>query len=141
MQTKINFGLLAMLLIFCSSWVISPNFSSNKMPSKTWKKLGAKKISFRTDKVEILTNRQEGLFSAIRIKAKKQTIGIHKIAIHFGNGQKHNTIISKDITEGKTTKVIPFPNNKKQAIKKVVIWYNSKLISAKDGQVEILGTR
>ena len=141
MQTKINLGLLAMLLIFCSSWIISPHLPSSKMPSKTWKKLGTKKISFRVDKTEVLTDRQEGRFSAILVKAKKQTIGIHKIAIHFGSGEIYSAYIGKDITAGNTTKAITFPGGRKHFVKKVAIWYNSKLISAKNGQVEILGSR
>lgn len=103
-----------------------------------WELLGSRRINYQLDRDEIPVTRAEGVFSAIQIRVKRSPINMHKIAIHYGNGEVDDIDLRQSFRAGSASRVIDLPGNKR-IIKKVVMWYDTKNLAAGKGMVQLWG--
>ena len=127
------------MLIMCSWTSVIPDLSP-KISTSKWQKLAQQKVNFRMDKDEIIIDK-EGTFTAIRLKAKKYKIKIHRFVIFFGNGDRQEVSIDQSISKDGMTEIIKLEGKWPRYVKKLQIWYDMKTISAKDGRLEVWGVR
>lgn len=137
MQNLLKFKLLtaALILIAGMSFQLAPYATS---AHAGWEFLGARKIDYRLDRDEILVTRAEGVFSAIKLKVRRSPINLHKVVIHYGNGEVDEIETRNNIRAGGETRVIDLPGNKR-VIQKVVFWYDTKNLAARKGVLELWG--
>lgn len=108
------------------------------LENRPWELLGARKINYGLDRDEILVTRAEGIFSAVQLRVKRGPINMHKMAIHYGNGEVEEVELRENFRAGSASRVIDLPGNKR-IIRKVVFWYDTKNLSARKGVIELWG--
>ncbi|MBP6810615.1 MAG: hypothetical protein KA138_03820, partial [Saprospiraceae bacterium] len=82
--------------------------------------------------------RAEGVFSAVQLRIKRSPINMHKLAIHYGNGEVEEIELRENYRAGSQSRIIDLPGNKR-IIKKVVLWYDTKNLAHGKGVVELWG--
>jgi hypothetical protein len=103
-----------------------------------WEKLGQRKVNFKVDKDEIGVGRFEGFFDALRLKVKKGPINMHKMVVHFHNGETREIELRDNFTAGSESRIIDLPGNRR-IIDKVVFWYDTKDFANSKAIVELWG--
>lgn len=125
------------LTFFLSDLAAFPEWVSPLSPPK-WELLGTRKVNYGLDKDEIMVTRMEGRFTALKIKVKKGGINLHKVFVHFGDGQVQELEVREDIQAGGETRVIDLAGNRR-VIQKVVFWYDTKNYANQKATVELWG--
>ncbi|MCC6460291.1 MAG: DUF2541 family protein [Saprospiraceae bacterium] len=128
------------LLCFFALALAATAFTPTPQPAQgpRWELLGSRKVNYGLDRDAIEVTRQEGVFSAIKIQVKRSAINLHKIAVHYGNGEVQEIEARHNLPAGGETRVIDLPGNKR-VIRKVVFWYDTKNVAARKGVIELWG--
>ncbi len=116
--------------------LVAMSFST--LENRPWELLGARKINYGLDRDEIMVTRAEGVFSAVQLRIKRSPINMHKLAIHYGNGEVDEIDLRENFRAGSVSRVIDLPGNKR-VIRKVVLWYDTKNLAVGKGVVELWG--
>jgi hypothetical protein len=101
-----------------------------------WEKLGSKKVNYGLDRDEILITASEGRFAKMKLKVKVAAVNMHKVTVHYGNGESQKIAIKKTIRKGGETRIIDLEGGKR-VIKKVVFWYDTKNLAKRRATVEV----
>lgn len=112
--------------------------SFTTVENRPWELLGVRKINYGLDRDEIIVTRAEGVFTAVQLRIKRSPINMHKVAIHYGNGEMDEIELRENFRAGSASRVIDLPGNKR-VIKKVVLWYDTKNLANRKGVVELWG--
>ena len=136
MTFKPAFQLLCFFALTLAATAFTPVPQTAREPR--WEMLGTRKVNYGLDRDEIAVTAREGVFSAIKIQVKRSAINLHKVAVHFGNGEVQEIEARHNLPAGGETRVIDLPGNKR-AIRKVVFWYDTKNIAARKGIIELWG--
>lgn len=128
---NIPFLLIAAFAIGAMSFT----FKSDLRP---WELLGTRKIDYALDRDEIVVTAAEGKFTGLKFKVNRSAINLHKVVVHFGNGEEQELAHRHTIPAGGESPVIDLPGNKR-IIQKVVFWYDTKNVAARKGVVELWG--
>jgi len=123
--------LLAAALIFSLSSFISPQ--QNK-----WEKLGERKVNLGLDHDRIVIGASDGIFSKLKIKVRNSGINLHRMVVHFGNGDKQEIAIREDIQNGGESRAVDLKGNRR-VISKVDFWYDTKGLINDKAIVELWG--
>jgi len=123
--------LLAAALIFSLSSFISPQ--QNK-----WEKLGERKVNLGLDHDRIVIGAGDGIFSKLKIKVRNSGINLHRMVVHFGNGDKQEIAIREDIQNGGESRAVDLRGNRR-VISKVDFWYDTKGLINDKAIVELWG--
>lgn len=124
------------LLIAALAFVtMSFTFKSDMRP---WEHLGSRKIDYALDRDEIVVTAAEGRFTGLKFMVKRSAINLHKVVIHYGNGETQELDHRHTIPAGGESPVIDLPGNKR-VIQKVVFWYDTKNVAARKGVIELWG--
>lgn len=105
---------------------------------RPWELLGVKEVNYALDRDDIMVTAMEGSFTAIQIKVKRAPINMHKLVVHYGNGDVEEIELRQNFPAGGESRVIDLPGNKR-VIQKVVIWYDTKNLARHKGAVELWG--
>ncbi len=111
--------------------------TTDKSPQK-WEKLGQRKVNFKADRDEIGVGGVEGFFTALQLKVDKGPINMHKMVVHFRNGQTQEIELKNNFVAGDQSRVIDLPGNRR-IITKVVLWYDTKDFADSKAVVELWG--
>ncbi len=103
-----------------------------------WEKLGQRTVDYRLDRDEIPVTIREGRFTALKLVVRKAPINLHRVVVHFGNGERMEFHIRKHIRAGGQTRVLDLPGGKR-VIRKVVFWYDTKGLPRQKAVVELWG--
>jgi hypothetical protein len=112
--------------------------SFRSVENRPWELLGSRKINYGLDRDEIFVTRAEGVFSAVQLRIKRSPVNMHKMAIHYGNGEVEEIEMRENFRAGSQSRVIDLPGNRR-IIKKVVFWYDTKNLAVGKGVVELWG--
>lgn len=137
---KLGIVLSAMTLLFSLNIVLTfatPTPANESFPPK-WELLGSRKVNYGLDRDEIIVTRAEGVFSALKLKVRKGGINLHKVAVHFGNGEVEELEVRANIPADGETRVLDLPGNKR-IIQKVVFWYDTKNHANQKAHVDLWG--
>lgn len=124
-----------------SNFNIQTSFAPNEIQLQTfrpWELLGVKKVDYALDRDEVLVTAREGRFTGLKVRVKHSPINLHKISIHYGNGEVDEIEVRNNIPAGGETRVIDLPGNKR-IIQKVVFWYDTKNLARGKAVVELWG--
>lgn len=133
-------SLFTLLFTLCFAFVAEAAFPTVNPVSKQprWEKLGERKVNYGLDRDEILVTAAEGRFTALKFLVQKGGINLHKVAIHYGNGEVQEIETRNDIPAGGESRVINLPGNRR-VIRKVVFWYDTKNYANQKASVELWG--
>ena len=138
---KTFFSKLFVLPLFLAAgfFLMSASLPSEKAANIAgWELLGKKKVKYGLDRDEIKVTAKEGLFTKVQLRVKRGAINMHKCVLHFGNGDKQEVEIRKNIPRGGQTRVIDLKGGKR-VIKKVVMWYDTKNKAKARAVVQVWG--
>lgn len=103
-----------------------------------WELLGERKVNLGLDHDRIVVGMRDGVFSKLKIKVKHSGINMHKMVVHFKNGDKQEIAIREDIAQGGESRVIDL-EGKKRVITEVDFWYDTKGLINNKAIVELWG--
>jgi hypothetical protein len=143
---QIRFMLLALIAWGAMSFQTSPTSSEPQLQTsnlklqtlRPWELLGVKKVDYALDRDEVLVTAREGRFTGLKVRVKHSPINLHKIVIHYGNGEVDEIEVRSNIPTGGETRVLDLPGNKR-VIQKVVFWYDTKNLARGKALVELWG--
>jgi hypothetical protein len=104
-----------------------------------WALLGKRSVNFSLDHDEVLATGQ-GLFTGIKIKVKGGALNMHKLVVHFANGDQQEFELRNNFAPGSESRILDLPGNKR-VITRVTLWYDSKNMQGKRTLVEVWGRR
>lgn len=141
-----SFKSLRFLLSFVIFALISGQLSYAALETPTteeafpprWELLGSRKVNYRLDRDEIMVTAREGVFSKVKLKVRKGGINMHRMVIHFRNGEKQEVAIRKNIAVNGETRVIDLKGGRR-VIRKVVFWYDTKGVAGRRATVNLWG--
>lgn len=136
MKIKLWMGTFALCLLSLA-WSSFTTLSSPTVPPK-WELLGSRKVNYGLDKDEIIVTAREGVFSALKIKVLRGGINLHRVAVHFGNGEVEELEVRENIPANGESRVLDLPGNKR-VVQKVVFWYDTKNYAGKKAVVNLWG--
>lgn len=136
---KIQLFVTALAALFAMSFQNSTAISATES-ARPWELLGVKKVDYKLDRDEILVTAQEGRFTGLKIKVKNSPINMHRVAVHYGNGEVQEIELRENFRAGSESRVLDLPGNKR-VIRKVVMWYDTKNLAIGRGEVELWGRR
>ena len=129
---------LTSAIVAITLFVPFSSFKSANNSSRNWEKLGERKVNFSVDRDEIVVGKYEGFFDALQIKVKNGPINMHKMVVHFHNGQTKEIPLKNNFAAGGQSRVIDLPGNNR-IIDKVVFWYDTKNFASSKAEVELWG--
>ena len=111
----------------------------NAQNKLTWDKLGTEAVDWAIDHdVVTLPAGSTETYSALKIKVVNGTANIHKVTVHFANGDTQDVTLPKELNADNDGKLIDLKGNKR-AIEKVTFWYDTKASSNSKATVEVWG--
>jgi hypothetical protein len=131
---KFHFFALA-LTAFCA---FSFTHSGPTSEFRPWEKLGSKKIDYGLDRDEIVVGPYEGHFTAIKFIVRRSPVNMHKVAVHYGNGEIDEINVQQNFPANGESRVLELRGNRR-IIQKVVFWYDTKNFAGQKGILELWG--
>jgi hypothetical protein len=89
-----------------------------------WVRLGCKDVRFLVDKDTLKVGRQEGRFSALRLKVRKSAVEMFNLRVTFGNGTRLDVPVRELIPPGGGSRPIDLPGNSR-GIDRIEMIYRS----------------
>ncbi|MBC7884868.1 MAG: hypothetical protein H7X99_05300 [Saprospiraceae bacterium] len=131
---KTSFQLL--LIMALTSVIALSSFTSND--SKRWEKLGERKVNRGLDHDQIQVGAGDGVYSKLKVIVRNSGINMHRMVVHYGNGEKQEIVIREDIRKGGESRIIDLEGNRR-VISKVDFWYDTKGLINDKAVVELWG--
>lgn len=139
MKTRLpsNFLLCAISAFFALSF---QNLETTGLANEAapWELLGSRKVNYALDRDEIPVTSAQGVFKTLQVKVKRSPLNMHKLVVHFGNGDKQELELRENLKAGGQSRLIDLPGNSR-VIKKVVFWYDTKNLAGRKAMVELWG--
>ncbi|CAN5219163.1 hypothetical protein BH09BAC3_BH09BAC3_26490 [soil metagenome] len=115
---KISYFVAFVVTLFIGSLSIA-----KAQNSLTWDKLGTKTVDFTLDRDVVTASKQEA-YSALKVKVNNGTINIHKVTVHFANGESQDVKLPAEMNKNNDGQLIDLKGNQR-LIEKVTIWYDT----------------
>lgn len=90
----------------------------------TWVKLGTQVVDFTLDR-DVVKASNQSTFSSLKIKVNNGTVNIHKVTVHYANGESQNIDLPEQLTKENDGKLIDLKGNNR-VIERVTFWYDTK---------------
>lgn len=113
-------------------------FSFQGVAQGNWEKLGSRVVNFGLDKDIIPVGAHEGAFTKLKIVVKGGAINMHKMKVHYMNGETQNIALKHNFSKQSASRVIDLKGNKR-LIKKITFFYDTKNLARKRATVHVLG--
>lgn len=89
-----------------------------------WVRLGCKDVRFLIDRDTLKVGRQEGRFSALRIKVRRAPVEVFSLRVTFANGSRTDLPVREFIAPGGGSRPIDLPGNNR-GIDRIEMLYRS----------------
>ena len=113
------------------------NFTEINQPPR-WEKLGTRKVNYRLDRDEVYVTAREGRFSKLRLQVNRGGINLHRVVVHFANGETQTVKVNRSIPAGGQSGTLDLHGNRR-VISKVVFYYDTKNFSGRKASVVLWG--
>jgi hypothetical protein len=100
--------------------------ASAPAPGPTWVQLGCKTVAFNVDRDVIRVGRQDGRFSAIRVRVAGNRIQLFDLKVVYGNGNPDDLSVRATIPAGGTSGVLDLRGGSGRTIDRIEIVYASQ---------------
>ena len=102
--------------------------------SSDWVRLGCKDVRFLIDRDTLKVGREQGRFTAVRLKVRRAPVEMFNLRITFGNGTRIDVPVREFIAPGGVSRVIDLPGNNR-GIDRIEMIYRS--IPTSSGTAEV----
>ena len=89
-----------------------------------WVRLGCKDVRFLIDRDTLKVGKQEGRFSALRVKVRRAPVEMLNLRITFGNGSRLDVPVREIVPPGGVSRIIDLPGNNR-GIDRIEMIYRS----------------
>ena len=103
--------------------------------SITWDKLGTQVVDYTIDR-DVVTASSKKTYNALKIKVNNGTVNIHKVTVHFANGDTQDVKLPDELTKDNDGKLIDLKGNQR-VIEKITFWYDTKNSDKSKAVVEV----
>lgn len=134
MKTTLSLFTLIIAFVFGSS------FTTLDTDIRTWKKLGAKKVSYKLDRDVIHVGAYEGTFTKLKIAVTGGSVNMHKMIVEYGNGTRDNIPLRYNFNKRSDSRIVDLEGGKR-VIKKIIFVYDTKNRSRQKATVHVFGKR
>ena len=104
-----------------------------------WTLLGTRKVDFGLDRDVIPVTWRDGAFTSLKITVRGG-LNMHKCVVHFENGGTQEIPLRENFRGRSATRTIDL-NGNKRLIEKVVFWYDTKGLRAREATIHLWGKR
>ena len=102
--------------------------------SSEWARLGCKDVKFLIDRDTLQVGREQGRFSAVRLKVRRAPVEMFNLRITFGNGSRIEVPVREFIPPGGVSRIIDLPGNNR-GIDRIEMIYRS--VPTMNGTAEV----
>lgn len=117
-------NILILTIIALGAFLSLSSFGIEQRGPK-WEKLGTQKVNRGLDHDAIIVTAREGSFKKLKFIVKRSGINMHKLVVHFANGESQVVETRDNVARGGESRVIDLEGNNR-IISKVVFWYDTK---------------
>lgn len=103
-----------------------------------WERLGSRKVNFGLDVDTIPVGAHEGAFTKVKIEVRGGSLNMHRMVIHFKNGENHEVQLKHNFSKGSGSRIIDLPGNKR-IIKSITFHYDTKNMARSRATVHVFG--
>lgn len=103
--------------------------------SLTWDQLGTKVVDWTLDR-DVVTATSKETYSALKIKVNNGTVNIHKVTVHFANGDTQDIKLPDELNKTNDGQLLDLKGNQR-VIEKITFWYDTKNSSKDKAVVEV----
>jgi hypothetical protein len=89
-----------------------------------WVRLGCKDVRFLIDRDTLKVGKQEGRFSALRVKVRRAPVEMLNLRVTFGNGSRLDVPVREIVPPGGVSRLIDLPGNNR-GIDRIEMIYRS----------------
>ncbi len=136
MQNVLNKNLMLLNLAAVMIFMVFSSLTTDM--TGRWEKLGEKRVDRAMDHDRIVIGRVEGTFTKLKLIVRHSAINMHKMVVHYGNGEDQEIEIRQDIPKGGESRVIDL-SGKRRVIQSVDFWYDTKGLLNDKAIVELWG--
>jgi hypothetical protein len=115
-MTRMAF-MMALFLVSLSRIAVAQN-------NLTWDNLGTKQVDYALDK-DVFEANSKQTYSAIKFKVDKGSVNIHKVTVHYANGDSQDIKLPGTVSKDNDGQVIDLKGNQR-VIDKITFWYDTK---------------
>lgn len=90
----------------------------------TWDNLGTKVVDYAMDR-DVFTASSKQTYTALKIKVDNGAVNIHKVTIHYANGDTQDVKLPAVLSKENDGKLIDLKGNQR-VIDKITFWYDTK---------------
>ena len=101
----------------------------------TWDKLGTKVVDYGIDR-DVVTASSQKTYNALKIKVNNGHVNVHKVTVHFVNGDTQDIKLPDELTKENDGKLIDLKGNQR-VIEKITFWYDTKNADKDKAVVEV----
>ena len=126
------------LFLALSTVFILTAFTPVETPVAEWVRLGSRTVNYKVDRDVIKVTPRDGALTALKFEVNRGALTMHKMIIHFKNGDEKVVNTKMNFTRAGGSRVIDLPGNKRM-IEKVVFYYDTKNRSRRKARVVLYG--
>lgn len=97
----------------------------NRRLKSWWQKLAVERVGRRIDRDIIRLGPNKGRYYALRLKARRNDIRIHRVRIHYGNGNAHNLKVDRRLNAGESSDILKLRGRRGRFINSVTLVYDT----------------
>lgn len=103
--------------------------------SITWDLLGTKVVDYTIDR-DVITTNEKKTYNSLKVKVNNGTVNVHKVTVHFANGDTQDVKLPAEMTKDNDGKLIDLKGNQR-VIEKITFWYDTKNADKNKAVVEV----
>ena len=103
--------------------------------SLTWDLLGTKTVDYLLDR-DVVTASSKQTYNSLKVKVNNGMVNVHKVTIHFANGETQDVNLPAEMTKDNDGKLIDLKGNQR-VIEKITFWYDTKNSNKDKAVVEV----
>jgi len=102
----------------------------------TWDKIGTKRVDYTIDRDVIDLKDSPVAYNGLKLKVGEGTINIHKVTVHFVNGETQDVSLPDVLSKDNDGQFIDLKGNQRK-LTKIVFWYDTKNSNKEKALVEV----
>jgi hypothetical protein len=109
--------LMALFLVSLTKIAVAQN-------NLTWDNLGTKQVDYALDR-DVFEANSKNTYSALKFKVNNGAVNIHKVTVHYANGDSQDVKLPANMSKDNDGQVIDLKGNQR-VIDKITFWYDTK---------------
>ena len=96
------------------------------VPERGWTELATTRVDRRRDRDVVDLGRDEGRFTALRMKALRNDIRLRRVMVRYGNGVEHEVDVDRILEQGNRSGIIRLRGRQARFIDRITLVYDTR---------------